>query len=126
MKRLLALAVLLNYLAVLLAAQTFVRKPLVTAETPYVHAKDCQQHNYLKLDCFDTCNKKYNLQQAAQKLPLSQANLVLTGLDAHVCVAVALPAFPLVFQNILSRFSAFQANSRLGFSRLVMPPPEVC
>ncbi|RZK98368.1 MAG: hypothetical protein EOO62_26610, partial [Hymenobacter sp.] len=49
---------LLNYLLVVGAGLVASRppEPLFTAAHPYVHSAACQQHNYLRLDCFEHCN----------------------------------------------------------------------
>ena len=48
---------LLHYLLVVGAG--LVNRPETSrysAAHPYVHSPECQQRNYLRLDCFDTCN----------------------------------------------------------------------
>ena len=49
---------LLNYLLVVGAGLVVSRppEPPFSAAHPYVHSKECQQHNYLRLDCFERCN----------------------------------------------------------------------
>ena len=56
---LLALFLALHYLltGVLGGAwATRTREEAPTAARPFVHSVLCQTHNYLRLDCFDTCN----------------------------------------------------------------------
>ena len=95
MRPLLAVFLLLNYLLVVGAGMRVGRpEPAFSAAHPYVHSEECQQHHYLRLDCFEHCNgERYGLQQ---KLPGDSALHFLAqlrGLDAHDC-ASALPAVP--------------------------------
>jgi len=56
-RSLLVFLLLCNYLLVVGAG--LVNRPEASrysASHPYVHSSSCQQQNYLRLDCFDTCN----------------------------------------------------------------------
>ncbi|MBT2558928.1 hypothetical protein J7E24_14130 [Hymenobacter sp. ISL-91] len=41
--------------------------PGPTAAHPYVHSAACQHENYLRLDCFDTCNGNQSAVEAQTK-----------------------------------------------------------
>ena len=82
---------LLNYLLVVGAGLVVSRppEPLFTAAHPYVHSKDCQQHNYLRLDCFERCNGDQSALH--RKVPTGTGLHYLAqlkGLDVH-CPAAA-------------------------------------
>jgi len=55
-----------------------------TAAHPYVHSAECQHQNYLRLDCFDTCNGDQQAVQAQHKTEKS-AQLLAAGksIDLH-------------------------------------------
>lgn len=55
-----------------------------TAAHPYVHSTECQHRNYLRLDCFDTCNGDQQAVQAQHKAEKS-AQLLAAGksIDLH-------------------------------------------
>ena len=83
---LLTMRLLLNYLLVVGAGLLVSRppEPLFTAAHPYVHSKDCQQHNYLRLDCFERCNG--DQPQLQRRLPTGTGLHYLAqlkGLDVH-------------------------------------------
>lgn len=83
---LLTVLLLLNYLLVVGAGLLVSRppEPLFTAAHPYVHSKDCQQHNYLRLDCFERCNGDQH--QLQRRLPTGTGLHYLAqlkGLDVH-------------------------------------------
>jgi len=58
--------------------------PRYSARHPYVHSHACQQQNYLRLDCFGTCNGD---QQALAKSPKpftpQQLLTLAKGIDLH-------------------------------------------
>lgn len=83
---------LLNYLLVVGVGLLVSRppEPLFSAAHPYVHSKDCQQHNYLRLDCFERCNgDQHELHRKPTGTGLHYL-AQLKGLDVH-CAAL-LPA----------------------------------
>ncbi|MDO7887872.1 hypothetical protein [Hymenobacter cheonanensis] len=96
LRALLTWLLLLNYLLVVGAGLLVSRpsEPLFTAAHPYVHSKDCQQHNYLRLDCFERCNGDQH--EVHHKLPTGTGLHYLAqlkGLDVHypvVAVTLAL------------------------------------
>jgi hypothetical protein len=86
LRSLLTWLLLLNYLLVVGAGLSVSRppEPSFSAAQPYVHSKDCQQHNYLRLDCFERCNGD----QAAAHRPVPTGTGLhylaqLKGLDVH-------------------------------------------
>lgn len=84
----LLLLLLLPYLAGLGAGLVGRPEPVgPTAAHPYVHSAECQHRNYLRLDCFDTCNGDQQAVQAQHKAEKS-AQLLAAGkrIDLH-CLA---------------------------------------
>ena len=85
-RSLLTWLLLLNYLLVVGAGLVASRPapPPFSAAHPYVHSKECQRHNYLRLDCFERCNGDQH--HAAAKLPTGTGLHYLAqlkGLDEH-------------------------------------------
>ncbi|QKG52942.1 hypothetical protein [Hymenobacter sp. BRD67] len=116
LRPLLTWLLLLNYLLVVGAGLLVSRppEPLFTAAHPYVHSKECQQANYLRLDCFEQCNGDQHAVQ--RRLPTGTGLHYLAqlkGLDVH-CVA----ASPVV-GAISLRWPV--APWRLALSRLLLP-----
>ncbi|RZK21828.1 MAG: hypothetical protein EOO56_10700 [Hymenobacter sp.] len=99
LRSLLTWLLLLNYLLVVGAGLVVSRppEPFFSAAHPYVHRQDCQQHNYLRLDCFERCNGE---QRAAHRAGPTGTGLhylaQLKGLDVHFATTgrVALPLPP--------------------------------
>ena len=98
LRPLLTWLLLLNYLLVVGAGLVVSRppEPLFSAAHPYVHSTECQQHNYLRLDCFERCNGD---QRAAHRPVPTGTGLhylaQLKGLDVHFLAASrALPTSP--------------------------------
>ena len=129
MRSLTAIFLLLNYLLVVGAGMRVGRpEPAFSAAHPYVHSQECQQNNYLRLDCFEHCNgERYGLQQ---KLPGDSALHFLTqlrGLDVHDC-APTLPAVPAPPRTrptaAMSWPGAGPANLAAGFGGCLFPPPK--
>ena len=92
----LALLWLANYLLVVGAGLVVARPPGLpySAAHPYRHSADCQLKNYLRLDCFETCNGAPQ-QAAPTRLPPGAGLHLLAqlkGLDVH-CPAPA-PRLP--------------------------------
>jgi len=80
---------LFNYLLVVGAGLVVSRppEPLFSAAHPYVHSKECQQHNYLRLDCFERCNGDQHT--AHRPVPTGTGLHYLAqlkGLDVHFAV----------------------------------------
>ncbi|ALW85067.1 hypothetical protein AUC43_08165 [Hymenobacter sedentarius] len=90
LRTLLALLLLANYLLVVGAGLVVGRPaaPAFSAAHPYVHSQNCQQQNYLRLDCFEQCNGH---QQAVKtKVPTGTGLHFLAqlkGLDVHCALA---------------------------------------
>ncbi len=98
-----------------------------SAAHPYAHSVDCQRHNYLRLDCFDSCNgKQHTLKALAKGLKdHHQSTVQKQALDSHVLLA------PLVLPQPHGAWvaTAPQATPRLlaavaGYFLLEGPPPE--
>lgn len=90
LRSLLIWLLLLNYLLVVGAGLVVSRppEPPFSAAHPYVHSPDCQQHNYLRLDCFERCNGD----QRAVHRPVPTGTGLhylaqLKGLDVHFAAA---------------------------------------
>ena len=77
MRATLTLLVLANYLTVLLSVNLLLNKPVLSAQHPYVHSENCQQQNYLALDCFDKCNGDHSWKNAAKESPENEVTLML-------------------------------------------------
>jgi hypothetical protein len=91
LRPLLTWLLLLNYLLVVGAGLVVSRppEPPFSAAHPYVHSEDCQQHNYLRLDCFERCNGD----QRALHRPVPTGTGLhylaqLKGLDVHFATAL--------------------------------------
>ena len=101
MRALFALLLLANYLLMVGAGLCVGRPaaPAFSAAHPYQHSKQCQQENYLRLDCFEHCNGE----QQARQLQLPEGDGLhflaqLKGLDVHgpAGFEVPLPPRPVV------------------------------
>jgi len=128
LRSLLTWLLLLNYLLVVGAGLLVSRppEPLFTAAHPYVHSKDCQQHNYLRLDCFERCNG--NQADLHRKLPTGTGLHYLAqlkGLDVH-CPALlpaVLPAPGLHWQAVEHPLLA-ATRLPVALSGRDYPPPQ--
>lgn len=116
LRLLLTLLWLLNYLLVVWAGLLVSRSPesLYTAAHPYVHSKDCQQRNYLRLDCFEHCNGD---QHELRHRPLPTGTGLhyvaqLKGLDVHFA-STSVAGLPI------------PANWQARASRPALPPPTL-
>ncbi len=92
LRALLAVLLLANYLLVVGAGLVANRPevPRFSAAHPYVHSPECQQRNYLHLDCFEQCNGD----QAAVRVKWPEGTGLhflaqLKGLDVHCALADA-------------------------------------
>jgi|SRR6476469_4698510 len=89
LRSLLAVLLLANYLLVVGAGHGLNRAeaPRYSAAHPYVHSKQCQRANYLRVDCFEQCNGEQPAVKA--KLPGSEDQHLMStvkGLDVHCAV----------------------------------------
>lgn len=96
LRSLLAVLLLANYLLVVSAGLLVGRpeKPDFSAAHPYVHSAQCQQHHYLRLDCFERCQGQPAFKA---KLPGGSGLHMLAqlkGLDVHWASAGAWAARP--------------------------------
>ena len=100
LRPLLTWLLLLNYLLVVGAGLVVSRppEPPFSAAHPYVHSKECQQRNYLRLDCFERCNgDQPEIRRAVPTGSGLHYLAQLKGLDVHcpatVAVGLAAPRF---------------------------------
>ncbi|TDN37140.1 hypothetical protein E4631_07160 [Hymenobacter sp. UV11] len=128
LRSLLTWLLLLNYLLVVGVGLLVSRppEPLFTAAHPYVHSKECQQRNYLRLDCFERCNGDQH--EVHRKLPTGTGLHYLAqlkGLDVH-CAALPLAALPTLVGGWLAPPRGALALARLppGASGRDYPPPQ--
>lgn len=94
----LLLLLLLPYLAGVGAGVVGRPEPVgPTARHPYVHSLECQHRNYLRLDCFDTCNGDQSAVEAQDdSRDLAHVLAVFKSIDLHclpAIVQVVAPAF---------------------------------
>ena len=128
LRPLLTWLLLLNYLLVVGAGLLVSRppEPLFSAAHPYVHSKDCQQHNYLRLDCFERCNGDQH--QVQRKLPTGTGLHYLAqlkGLDVHCAAgAVVIAPVPLRWQAAPQRLAPNWRRLPAGFDGHEYPPPQ--
>ncbi|GAA3948513.1 hypothetical protein [Hymenobacter algoricola] len=116
---------LCNYLLVVGAGLVNRAEPLrYTVAHPYVHSHSCQQQNYLRLDCFSTCNGDQQAVAKSPKAPTPQQLLTLSkGIDLHCLaspISILKPEFrlvPPVAADLIQRFPA-------GFGADLYSPPR--
>jgi hypothetical protein len=110
----LTLLLLLNYLLVVGAGLAVSRppEPLFSAAHPYVHSAACQQHNYLRLDCFERCNGDQVALHRSRPIGTGLHYLAqLKGLDVH-CPATAKVALPAPRQwQVVARYRVLPAQA---------------
>ena len=128
-RSLLTWLLLLNYLLVVGAGLLVSRppEPPCSAAHPYVHSADCQQHNYLRLDCFERCNGDQRTLQ--RRLPTGTGLHYLAqlkGLDVHYPARPLAPvAAPQGWRLALSaRLAPAHAPLCAGFGGRDYPPPQ--
>ncbi|HEX8349625.1 MAG TPA: hypothetical protein VF598_06675 [Hymenobacter sp.] len=99
-------------------------QPRYSAAHPYKHSKECQQHNYLRLDCFGTCNGDQHAVDGKTPREAAQ-HLLLTAkaVDSHYLPEVV--ALGLGF-TLPSRIQAlhYAADTSAGLSREIDAPPR--
>jgi hypothetical protein len=119
---------LLNYLLVVGAGLLVSRpqEPSFTAAHPYVHSTDCQQHNYLRLDCFEQCNGDQHT--VHHKVPTGTGLHYLAqlkGLDVHCSVAQVLVLSAPTRWQLSTRCGGYaQPVPLTGFAGRDYPPPQ--
>lgn len=121
----LILLLLLPYLAGLGAGLVGRPEPVgPTAAHPYVHSTECQHRNYLRLDCFDTCNGDQQAVQAQHKAEKS-AQLLAAGKSIDLHCLTETPRIALVRTN---QFIAYQRPSEpdllVGIPAGIDQPPR--
>ena len=128
LRPLLTLLLLLNYLLVV-GAGLLVSRPVeatFSAAHPYVHSQECQQHNYLRLDCFERCNGDQH--ELRHKVPTGTGLHYLAqlkGLDVH-CPAgqVVVLAMLRHRQSVAARPLPARVALTAGFGGRDYPPPQ--
>lgn len=119
---------LLNYFLVVVVANITTTNAIkythaYNAESPYMHAADCQQRFYLQFDCFDKCNDVEQVNTPAT--PLSQYLFLLAnGLDFH-----NLLPFSVSNKNYIVSIQLIFPGQNLsvtpGFASVDFPPPNL-
>jgi hypothetical protein len=133
----LALLLVLHYLLGVLggAWATVTRAPAPSAAHPYVHAAVCQTHNYLRLDCFDSCNGEqpgHFLKQLAtgddgshHRPNDTSPNAEKALFDVHLLVAAVLvPVRPLYGRALLVSAPVSAPPLATGVLAVESPPPK--
>ena len=128
LRPLLTWLLLLNYLLVVGAGLLVSRppEPLFSAAHPYVHSKECQQHNYLRLDCFEHCNG--DQPEVHHRLPTGTGLHYLAqlkGLDVHCPTGLLEPlAAPARPWRAAPRWARALVQLPAGITRRDYPPPQ--
>ena len=129
LRPILTLLLLLNYLLVVGAGVLVGQPPAsrYSAAHPYVHSAECQQHHYLRLDCFEHCNGDQRSTQSAPRRSAPHLLALLKGLDEHCPVAAPAVALQLVASTY--RVAASYPAPRLreltpGFAGRDPRPPQ--
>ncbi|MFD1468145.1 hypothetical protein ACFQ48_07915 [Hymenobacter caeli] len=128
LRALLAVLLLANYLLVVGAGLVASRPevPRFSAAHPYVHSPECQQRNYLHLDCFEQCNG--DQATARVKWPAGTGLHFLAqlkGLDVHCALGEALARGPRAPGAYPARVAAGKPGAEMaGFERREYQPPR--
>ncbi len=129
LRPLLTWLLLLNYLLVVGAGLLVSRPPgpRFSAAHPYVHHKDCQRQNYLRLDCFERCNGDQPF--VRRHLPVGTGLHYLAqlkGLDVHCpAPAVAITGAPVLSARLARHQRLAQPRLLPGFAGRRYPPPQL-
>ena len=120
------LLLLLNYLLVVGTGMTGRPAPPIERPFAYVHSKDCQRLNALRVGCFDDCNGvQYKVEKGDTHAPWQKLLVSLKGLDNH-CLPEAkrlmLSAPGRLYAE--SRLAAPGAAVLLGFGGQIYSPPR--
>jgi hypothetical protein len=120
------LLLLLNYLVVVGTGMTGRPAPRIERPFAYVHSKDCQRLNALRVGCFDDCNGvQYKVQKNDTHSPWQKLLVSLKGLDTH-----CLPEVKRLITSVPSRLyaeprlAAPVAAVLLGFGNQIYSPPR--
>jgi hypothetical protein len=120
------LLLLLNYLLVVGTGMTGRSTPRIERPFAYVHSKDCQRLNALRVGCFDDCNGvQYKVQKGDTHAPWQKLLVSLKGLDTH-CLPEAkrLTSSAPNRRYAEHRLAAPVAAVLLGFGNQVYSPPR--
>jgi hypothetical protein len=120
------LLLLLNYLLIVGTGMTGRPAPQIERPFAYVHSKDCQRLNTLRVGCFDDCNGvQYKVQKNDAHSPWQKLLVSLKGLDTH--------CLPEAKRLTLSTAGRLYAEPRLaapvaavlcGFGTQIYAPPR--
>lgn len=120
------LLLLLNYLLVVGTSMTGRPAPQIERPFAYVHSKDCQRLNALRVGCFDDCNGvQYKVHKHDEHAPWQKLLVSLKGLDTH-----CLPEAKRVTLNVPNglyaepRLAAPVAAILRGFGDQIYSPPR--
>jgi hypothetical protein len=98
--------------------------PRYTAAHPYVHSATCQQQNYLRLDCFGTCNGDQHALDKSAKPPTAQQVLTLSkGIDLH-CLTTSIVIRKPQFRRPLPVAEELAQLLPAGFGSQLYAPPR--
>ncbi|RSK35230.1 hypothetical protein [Hymenobacter metallilatus] len=122
----LTLLLLLPYLLGLSAGLVGRPEPVgPTAAHPYVHSAECQRQNYLRLDCFDTCNgDQYAVQAQCKTNTAAQLLASFQSIDLH-CLPELPGVQPMRVQWLLARYQPLPPRQPLaGLAAAIYQPPR--
>jgi hypothetical protein len=116
---------LCNYLLVVGAGMVNrPERPRYSAAHPYAHSATCQQQNYLRLDCFGTCNgDQHALDKSTKPLTPQQVLTVIKGIDVHYLIATVIFIQP-IFRCPAAYAAELEPRVPAGFAGLVYSPPR--
>ncbi|SHI69128.1 hypothetical protein SAMN02745146_1401 [Hymenobacter daecheongensis DSM 21074] len=98
--------------------------PRYTAAHPYVHSKTCQQQNYLRLDCFSTCNgDQPTLTKNIKPLTPHQLLTLSKGIDLH-CLTASVVLPNAVFRRARNFGPGIILRVQTGFEGKLYAPPR--
>jgi hypothetical protein len=120
------LLLLLNYLVVVGTGMTGRPAPRIERPFAYVHSKDCQRLNALRVGCFDDCNGvQYKVQKNDTLSPWQKLLVSLKGLDTH-CLPEAKRLAPSALSRRYAepRMAASVASVLRGFGSQIYSPPR--
>ena len=122
----LVLLLLLNYLLVVGAGMAERPARAVDRPTNYAHSHDCQQRNYLRVSCFDSCNGvQYTIRKTGERPPLTQLLSSLKGLDSHCLpeAAAAVSGAPAP-RRAAPDYPAGRSGAPVAFHHRIELPPR--
>ncbi|SES88160.1 hypothetical protein [Hymenobacter actinosclerus] len=126
LRHLLLLLLLLSYLGGIGAG--LVGRPEApgpTAAHPYVHSAACQHENYLRLDCFDTCNGDQSAVQAqTRRTTTAQLLAAAKSIDLHCLSEMPLRLQTARFRQVVLYQPATEPAVAAGIRLIPEQPPR--